>query len=174
MKKHIYVDHAASTPIDKRVLEAMMPYLKEEYGNASSTHLFGQRARAAIERAREQVAQFLDCGADEVIFISGATEANNLVVQSVRKSGIGTPHIVTTAIEHESVLEPCRILEQEGVAEVTYVYPKKDGIVSVQDIQNAVRPSTVLVSVMHANSEIGTIQPVQEKEKKKARIPFFI
>ncbi len=147
-----------------------MPYMRRHYGNPSSTHSFGQKARAAIEQAREQVAHFLHCQADEVIFTSGATEANNLAIQGVIKSEIrnpksetnSKPHIVTTAIEHESVLEPCRTLEKEGIAEVTYVKSQKDGIVRTEDIENAIKPNTVLVSVMYANSEIGTIQPVQE------------
>jgi len=182
MKKRIYLDYAASTPIDKKVLEAMMPYLTEEYGNASSTHTFGQKARAAVERARVQVADFLDCSPDEVIFTSGATEANNLAIQGIARkfeirstkfetnskfkiqnSKLGDkPHIVTTAIEHESVLEPCKTLERRGIAEVTYVAPQKDGVVLAKDVQTAIKESTVLVSAMYANSEIGTIQPVAE------------
>ena len=167
MKKQIYLDYAASTPIDKRVLEAMMPYMRRHYGNPSSTHSFGQKTRAAIEQAREQVARFLHCEADEVIFTSGATEANNLairgIIQDIRYRIQDTkPHIVTTAIEHESVLEPCRTLEGEGIAEVTYVKPQKDGIVLAEDIKSAIKPNTVLVSVMYANSEIGTIQPIAE------------
>ncbi|HEX9722625.1 MAG TPA: cysteine desulfurase family protein [Candidatus Paceibacterota bacterium] len=173
MKKRIYLDYAASTPMDKKVLEAMMPYLKEEYGNASSAHTFGQKARAAVEGAREQVAAFLGCKADEVIFTSGATEANNLTIQGVIKSTLlfdrvprvhhgAKPHIVTTAIEHESVLEPCKTLERRGIAEVTYVAPQKDGVVLAKDVQTAIKESTVFVSVMYANSEIGAIQPVAE------------
>jgi len=167
MKKQIYLDYAASTPIDKKVLEVMMPYMRRHYGNPSSTHSFGQKARAAIEQAREQVAHFLGCQADEVIFTSGATEANNLAIQGIIKEQRAKrqetrPHIVTTAIEHESVLEPCRTLEKEGIAEVTYVKPQKDGIVLAEDIKNAIKPNTVLISVMYANSEIGTIQPIAE------------
>lgn len=187
MRKQIYLDYAASTPIDKKVLEAMMPYMRRHYGNPSSTHSFGQKARAAIEQAREQAAHFLHCQADEVIFTSGATEANNLAVKGViqntlrLRSGQARPHIVTTAIEHESVLEPCRTLEREAIAEVTCMKPQKDGIVLAEDIKNAIKPNTVLVSVMYANSEIGTIQPVQEigemiaeiKRNTKQRYPVF-
>lgn len=187
MKKAIYLDYAASTPIDKKVLEAMMPYMRRHYGNPSSTHSFGQKTRAAIEHAREQVAHFLGCKADEVIFTSGATEANNLAVRGViqntlqLRSGQTKPHIVTTAIEHESVLEPCRTLEKEGIAEITYVKPQKDGIVLTKDVMDAIRPNTVLVSVMYANSEIGTIQPVREigeaiaelKRNMKQQHPVF-
>jgi len=160
------LDYAASTPVDKKVLKAMMPYIKEQYGNPSSIHSFGQSARAAIEKSREQMARFLHCEADEIIFTSGATEANNLAIQGVLQEARNKrqdikPHIVTTAIEHESVLDPCRALEKQGLAEVTYVKPQRDGIVTVQDIQEAIRPNTVLVSVMYANSQIGTIQPVE-------------
>jgi len=168
MTKAIYLDYAASTPIDKKVLEAMMPYLRRYYGNPSSTHSFGQKARVAIEQAREQAAGFLHCKAQEVIFTSGATEANNLAIRGVIKSKIqnpklgGKPHIVTTAIEHESVLEPCWTLEREGIAEVTYVKPQGDGIVRPEDVAQAIQPNTVLVSIMYANSEIGTIQQIAE------------
>ena len=170
MAKKIYLDYASSTPIDKKALETMMPYLKRHFGNPSSTHQFGQKARVALEQAREQVASFLHCKANEVIFTSGATEANNLAIQGVVKgfmlhaSGFtkGKPHIVTTAIEHESVLEPCRSLEKQGVAEVTYLPVTKEGFVRVSDVEKAIKENTVLVSVMYVNSEIGTIEPIEE------------
>ena len=173
MRKGIYLDYAASTPLDKKVMEAMMPYLRRHYGNPSSMHGFGQKTRAAIEKARAQVAEFLGCKATEIVFTSGATEANNLAIEGVVRTmrppaqgwsaAGGKPHIVTTAIEHESVLEPCRQLERgEGIVEVTYVKPQKDGIVRVEDVASAVKDNTVLVSVMYANSEIGTIQPIGE------------
>ena len=162
MKKQIYLDYAASTPIDPRVLRVMMPYLKEEYGNPSSTHQFGQRAQAAIEKAREQTARFLHCKADEIVFTGGATEANNLVIRGIAGVGKKKVHIVTSAIEHESVLEPCRTLEKQGIAEVTYLKPQADGVLRVEDILGAITDNTVLVSIVYANSEIGTIQPVQE------------
>ena len=167
MNRKIYLDYAASTPIDKKVLEAMMPYLKRHFGNPSSTHQFGQKARVALELAREQVASFLHCKSQEVIFTSGATEANNLAIQGVVKkyqsaSWRTKPHIVTTAIEHESVLEPCRTLEREGTAEVTYIVPNREGLIKVEDVKKAIQPNTILVSVMYANSEVGTIQPMAE------------
>ena len=145
-----------------------MPYLKRHFGNPSSTHQFGQKARVALEQAREQVASFLHCKADEVIFTSGATEANNLAIQGVirstlrLRSGQAKPHIVTTAIEHESVLEPCRTLEREGTAEVTYVVPNREGLIKVEDVKKAIQPNTILVSVMYVNSEVGTIEPIEE------------
>ncbi|HCM36510.1 MAG: hypothetical protein A3J30_03650 [Candidatus Wildermuthbacteria bacterium RIFCSPLOWO2_02_FULL_47_9c] len=179
MRKAIYLDYAASTPVDKKVADAMMPYLRRHYGNPSSMHSFGQKTRAAIEKARAQAAGFLGCKATEIIFTSGATEANNFAIQGVIKAAIqngkspapgwsvsgGKPHIVTTAIEHESVLEPCRNLEKQGITEVTYVKPQKDGVVRAEDVAAAVKENTVLVSVMYANSEIGTVQPIAEIAK---------
>lgn len=167
MNKKIYLDYAASTPIDKKVLDEMLPYLKKHYGNPSSSHAYGQKTKAAIEEARIKVAKFLGCQADEIVFTGGATEANNLAIQGViRKQQTGDskqkPHIITSSIEHESILEPCKTLEKEGLAEITYVKPQKDGIVRVEDIQKEIREHTVLISIMYANSEIGTIQPIQE------------
>ncbi len=170
--KKIYLDYASTSPVDKKVLQEMMPYLKKEFGNPSSLHGFGQRARAGIEKAREKIAKFLNCTPLEVVFTSGATEANNLAIQGVLRNLVsqcletkflgGRPHIITSQIEHESVLSPCQALEQEGVAEVTYVKPDKEGIVHVEDIEKAIKDNTVLVSIMYANSEIGTIQPIVE------------
>ncbi|MEK7509986.1 MAG: cysteine desulfurase family protein [Patescibacteria group bacterium] len=177
MKKRIYLDYAASTPIDKKVLEAMLPYLRKHHGNPSSTHGFGQKAKAAIEEAREKAAKFLHCSPLEVVFTSGATEANNLAIQGViqyisnqtslleespARRQDAKPHIVTSQIEHESVLEPCKMLEKEGVAQVTYVPVTKEGFVRVEDVEKAIQENTVLVSIMYANSEIGTIQPITE------------
>ncbi|OHA67350.1 MAG: hypothetical protein A3C04_01700 [Candidatus Wildermuthbacteria bacterium RIFCSPHIGHO2_02_FULL_45_25] len=165
-QKRIYLDYAASAPLDKKALEAMMPYLTREFGNPSSLHSFGQEARAAIEHAREQLARFLHCKAAEIIFTGGATEANNLVIKGVlehAKSNTDTlPHIVVSGMEHESVLEPAEHLRKQGLAEVAYVKPGKDGIMRVKDIEKALQKNTVLVSVMYANSEIGTIQPIKE------------
>ncbi len=165
MKKRIYLDYAAATPVDTKVLKAMAPYQKAAFGNPSSAHWFGQQTRAAIERARGTVASFLNARPQEVVFTSGATEANNLAIQGIaRKSEIRNPkpHIITSAIEHESILSPCEQLEQEGIAEVTYVPVDKEGLVRVEDVKNAVKENTALVSIMYANSEIGTVQPIAE------------
>jgi len=165
MRKRIYLDYASSTPVDKKVLKAMLPYVRNEYGNPSSMHSFGQKARAAIEEAREKAAHFLHCSALEIIFTGGATEANNLAIQGVirkvseRKE---KPHIVTSQIEHESVLAVCQQLEKEGAVQVSYVAPTKEGLIRQRDVQAALKPNTVLVSIMYANSEIGTIQPIAE------------
>lgn len=165
-KKQIYLDYASTTPLDKKVLKAMMPYLKSEYGNPSSVHVFGQESRVAVENSREQLAKFLNCSANEIIFTSGATEANNLAIQGVvnlaKESPLQQPHIVTSTIEHESVLAPIQELEKQGNLEVTYVAVNKEGIVNPADIEKAIKENTVLISIQYANSEIGTVQPIRE------------
>jgi cysteine desulfurase len=154
------------------VLEAMMPYLREGYGNASSIHSSGQRARSAVDEAREQVAALIGAKASEVVFTSGGTEADNLAIFGVvgaarRANHAGArpfdwrTHVVTTAIEHHAVLHACGRVEVDG-GEVSFVAPGADGIVNSQKIREAMRPETVLISVMHANNELGTIQPVAE------------
>lgn len=163
--KRIYLDYASTTPIDSKVLEEMMPYLKKEYGNASSIHTFGQRARQGIDKARQQAADFLNCSVSEIIFTGSASESDNLailgVVKAAKKRGIKNPHIITTQIEHPAVLEPCGILEKQGV-EITYLPVDKQGLVKVEDVKQALKESTVLVSTMYANNEIGAIQPISE------------
>lgn len=168
----IYLDQAATTPIDPRVLKAMLPYMSEKYGNASSIHSFGQDAMKGINKARKQVADFLNCSMEEIIFTSGATESNNLAIMGYMRyllnttpnpflSRRGKPHIITSQIEHPSVFAPCQALEREG-AEVTYVGVNKDGLVNVEEIKNAIKENTVLVSIMHVNNETGVIQPIRE------------
>ena len=158
--KTVYLDHAATTPIRDEVLEAMLPYLKEQYGNASSVHRFGREAKKALDQARETVAEVLNAGFNEIIFTSGGTESNNLAIkgaaQANRKRG---NHIITSCIEHPAVLNPMKELEKDGF-EVTYLPVSEEGLVSVEDFQNALRDDTILVSIMHANNEIGTIQPI--------------
>lgn len=167
MKKKIYLDYASTTPVDRKVLAVMMPYLKNAFGNSSSAHAFGQHTKAAIEKARGIVASFLNAHSQEIVFTSGATEANNLAIQGLVRSlaagkGKEKVHVITSQIEHESVLSPCEVLEQEGLAEVTYIPVGRDGLVRVEDVKNAVKENTALVSIMYANSEIGTVQPVAE------------
>ena len=163
--KHIYLDHSATTPVDKKVLKEVMPYFTKKYGNASSLHNFGQLAMTAIDKARKQVADHLNCGSDEVVFTSGATESNNLAIRGVtkalQKKGMKTPHIITSLIEHPAVLEPCAELQKEGV-EVTCIKVKSNGIVDTEEIKKAIKDNTVLVSIMHVNSEVGSIQPIKE------------
>ena len=162
MFRRIYLDNSATTPIDKEVVEAMLPFLTEKFGNASSIHFFGQQARAAVDKARHQVAEIINARPNEIIFTSGGTEANNLAIRGLieanEKYG---KHIITSAIEHSAVKEVCADLEKRG-CEVTYLPVYADGIVKIEDVKNAVREDTVLISVMTANNEIGTIQPVEE------------
>ncbi len=160
-----YFDHNATTPAAPEVLEAMLPCLREGYGNASSIHSFGQEANALVERARRQVASLLGCKPAEIVFTSGGTEADNLAVfGTVRSSGGGRKHVITSVIEHPAVLHACQRLEQDGV-EVTYVGVDSDGVVSPEDIRVALRPETVLISIMHTNNELGTEQPIAEISK---------
>ncbi|MEK7098038.1 MAG: cysteine desulfurase family protein [Patescibacteria group bacterium] len=163
--KHIYLDHSATTPVDKKVLKEMTPYFTKKYGNASSLHNFGQIAMAAIDKARKQVADHLNCSSSEIVFTSGATESNNLairgVVKALQKKGVKNPHIITSLIEHPAVLEPCAELQKEGI-EVTYVKVKSNGAIDIDDFRNAIKDNTVLVSIMHVNSEVGSIQPIKE------------
>jgi cysteine desulfurase len=159
----IYLDHHATTPVDPAVRAAMLPYLTEKFGNPSSRqHLFGQEAHAAVEEARAHVARLIGAEPEDIVFTSGATESNNLALRGVaRAAGARGRHVVTTVIEHPAVLEPARTLEREG-CEVTVVKVAPDGIVAVDEVARALRPDTVLVSVMAANNEIGTLQPVAE------------
>lgn len=172
--KNIYFDHSATTPLDSRVLEEMLPYFSEHFGNASSIHGFGQKAAAAVDRARAQMAAVLGCEREEVVFTSGATEANNLAIKGLlkglRERGINKPHIITTLIEHDAVIEPCRELVRDNLATVTYLPVAGNGVVDVEELIAAVTEETVLVSVMYANSEIGSIQPIKEIGKAIKKI----
>lgn len=174
--KRIYLDYAATTPVDKKVLAAMLPYFSEKFGNAMSVHHFGQEALNAVDQARAQVAKFFNSAPSEIIFTSGATESNNLTVKGVLKSYYSKPenakvkpHIITTAFEHHCVLYACRSVEKGGLAEVTYVMPGKDGLIKVKDIEAAIQPNTILVSVMYVNNEIGTVQPIEKIGKVIAK-----
>ena len=160
--KRIYLDYAATTPCDPLVLNAMEPYFFEKFGNASSIYTEGQEAKAAIEEAREKIASFLGAKPEEIIFTSGGTESNNFAVQGIAyaqtKKG---NHIITTVIEHHAITEPCKFLEKKGF-KITYVGVDKYGLVSPEDIKKAITDKTILVSVMHANNEIGTIEPIAQ------------
>src|SRR6267154_987989 len=160
--RKVYLDHSATTPVDRRVVEAMLPYLTEKFGNASSVHLFGQEARAAADRARRQVARLIGARANEIIFTSGGTEANNPAIRGVCElAAAHGRHIITSSIEHPSVRGAIESLEKRGWL-VTRLPVYDDGIVRIEDLHTALRPDTVLISVMMANNEIGTIQPIKE------------
>ncbi len=164
--KKIYFDHSATTPVDAQVFRAMKPYLTADFGNASSLHSFGQKARAGVEKAREQVAKFLECEPKEIIFTSGATESNNLALFGLARRARAQDlkrkiHVITSAIEHPAVLEVCRELKKEEV-EVTYLPVSRAGLVRLEDVKKAIRPETILISIMYVNNEVGTIQPIQE------------
>jgi cysteine desulfurase len=160
--RRVYLDNNATTPLAPEVFEAMRPYWLEDYGNASSIHWFGQHAKAAVEKAREQVARLLNARASEIVFTSGGTEADNAALFGIVEAARGErKHVVTTAIEHHAVLYMARALERRGVS-VTYVRVGASGVVDPKDIENALRPETVLISVMHANNELGTLQPLEE------------
>lgn len=157
----IYLDHAATTPMAEAVREAMLPYLGELYGNPSSLHRIGKRAAKAIDAARQAMADCLGIRPTELIFTSGATEADNLAILGLARALAGQGrHLVTTAIEHPAVQEPCRYLEQQGW-DVTWLPVDAEGFVSVEDVRSALRPDTVLVSIIHGNNEVGTIQPIE-------------
>ena len=158
--RRIYLDHSATTPVDPRVAAAMARCVTEVFGNPSSVHGFGQQARAAVDRARREVAALVNARPNEIIFTSGGTEANNLAIRGVCSTAAGR-HIVTSAIEHPSVRGVCAALEPEGW-EVTRLPVYENGIVRVEDVRDALRPDTVLVTVMLANNEIGTVQPIAE------------
>ncbi len=162
MFRRVYLDNSATTPVDREVVDAMLPFLTAKFGNASSIHFYGQEARGAVDRARHQVAELINARPAEIVFTSGGTEANNLAIRGLieanEKYG---KHIITSAIEHSAVKEVCQDLEKRG-CEVTYLPVYADGIVRIEDVRNAIREDTSLISIMTANNEIGTIQPVEE------------
>lgn len=156
----IYFDHAATTPIDDRVLEAMMPFLKENYGNANSAHQLGRTSKVAIEDARENIAKMLNAEPSEIIFTSGGTESDNAIIKGVI-AGTGKKEIITSPIEHHAVLHPAESLESEGIT-IKYLQPNEEGIITAEQIADAISDDTALVSLMHVNNEIGAINPIKE------------
>jgi cysteine desulfurase len=157
-----YFDHNATTPVSAEVLDVVIQALRDDYGNASSIHHYGQRAKQVLERSRRQVADLLGCEPREIVFVSGGTEADNLAIFGIaRRAPERRRHVITTAIEHPAVLNACAQLEREGV-EITYLRVDMSGVVDPDDVRSALRPYTVLISVMHANNELGTIQPLEE------------
>jgi len=182
----IYLDHNATTPVEPAVLDAMLPYFSAEFGNAASIHTTGQRARAAVETAREQVATLLGARPQEIIFTSGGTESDNHAIFGIVRNAPGaTKHVITAQIEHEAVLNACQALEvaavsgarDEGSAhgkiEVTYLPVDSNGLVDPEAVRDAIRPQTALITVMHANNELGTVQPLEEIGRIAAQNDIF-
>ena len=179
MNKNNYFDYAATTPVDKRVLAEMLPYFSQEFGNPSSVHSFGQKAQAAVDISRKKIADLFGVDFSGVVFTASATQANNLIIRGVVKATPRTtrkvPHIITSMIEHESVLETCRDLERCKQAEVTYLAVGSDGLIDLEQLKNSLKKETVLVSLMYVNNETGIIQPIQEiaeivKEYRQAKL----
>ena len=175
MSKIIYADNAATTAMSDKAIEALTPYLKEVYGNPSSLHTVGQTAKEALEEARARVAKCLNADPNEIYFTSGGSEADNQCIRSAAVNGLrkGKKHIISSAFEHHAVLHTLKKLEKEGF-EVTYLDVHADGLVTAKQVEEAIRPDTALVTIMYANNEVGTIQPVREIGEvcKKAGVPF--
>lgn len=172
--KRIYLDHAATTPVANEVIEAMQPYFNEKFGNASSLHLFGREARDALEKARRTMADFIGARPNEIIFTSGGTESDNLALKGVAFANKSKGnHIITSKIEHHAIFETCHWLEKNGFR-VTYLPVDSQGKVNPSDVEKAITKDTILVSIMHANNEIGTIEPIEEIGKicRKHKVYF--
>ena len=169
--RKIYLDYAATTPTDPEVLKAMLPYFTDRFGNPSSIHSFGQEAKAAVEKARKEIASFLGAKQEEIIFTSGGSESDNFAIKGVAYANKHKGnHIITSSIEHHAVIKSCEFLEKMGF-KVTYLPVSKDGLVDPEDVKKAITDKTILISIMHASNEIGTIQPIKEigkiaREKK--------
>jgi len=157
----VYLDNSATTAVLPEVIEAMLPFLGEAFGNAQSVHGFGQRAKSLVERARREVAALINAAPGEIVFVAGGTEADNLAIRGIAAAHAeSAPHLITTQIEHPAVLATCQALEQSG-AQVTYLPVGENGVINVDDVRAAITDRTVLISVMHANNETGAIQPVE-------------
>jgi len=159
--KDIYLDNAATTKVDKSVLKEIMKFSEKCYGNPSSQYSFGMKVRADVERAREKIAKFIGAEKEEILFTSGGTESNNFAIKGLALANPEKKHIITSLIEHPAVLESCRFMEKQGY-EIDYVGVDSEGIVSTKDIEKKIRKDTLVVSIMHVNNEIGTIQPIKE------------
>ncbi len=172
--KRIYMDHSATTPVAPEVLEAMLPYFSEKFGNASSLHSFGLEAKQALEESREKVAKLINAKPEEIVFTSGGTESDNLALKGIaRRNREKGKHIITTSIEHPAILETCSKLEKEGF-EVTYLPVTGEGLVEIATLESAIRSDTILISVMHANNEVGTIQPLEEIGRLAAEKDIYL
>src|ERR1051325_7753060 len=171
--RRVYLDSNATTSMRPEVVAAMMPVFTEHFGNASSIHWFGQHAKSLIDTARQHVAKLINAETAEIVFVIGGTEADNLAIRGIAESQKDKGrHIITTQIEHHAVLHTCKDLEKQGY-EVTWVPVSRDGVVDPEDVRKALRPDTALISVMHANNEIGTIQPIEEIGKVAAEADVY-
>ncbi|MCK4965052.1 MAG: cysteine desulfurase NifS, partial [Dehalococcoidia bacterium] len=160
--RRIYLDYAATTPTHPEVVEAMLPYLSDIFGNPSSIHSFGQEAKAVVEESRDKIAALVGARSEEIVFTSGGTEADNFAIKGIAYANEGKGnHIITTTIEHHAVMETCKFLQKRGF-EVTYLPVDSYGLVDPQDVKKAITDKTILISVMHANNEVGTIEPIAE------------
>jgi cysteine desulfurase len=174
MSKQIYMDHSATTAVDPAVTEAMLPYFSEKYGNPSSLYSIGRQSRRAVEESRQKVADLIGVKKEEIIFTGSGTESDNLAIKGIalknRKKG---DHIITSSIEHHAVLHTCKYLEKNGF-KITYLPVSKEGLVDPLDVEKAITPQTILITIMHANNEIGTIQPIEDigRIAKEENIPF--
>ena len=177
--KRIYMDHAATTPVDKKVLEEMLPFFTEKYGNPSSLHSFGREAHDAMEKARENIAKLVNAEKDEIVFTSGGTESDNFAIKGIAYkmkeeiTDYNGPHIITSSIEHPAVMETCKYLELQGF-KVKYLPVDRYGVVNLDDLKKSISKGTFLITIMHANNEIGTIQNIDEigKIAKKHNVVF--
>lgn len=179
----VYLDYSATSPVKKEVKEAILPYLENDFGNPSSLHSWGQTAKNAVEKSREQVAEFLGCASAEIVFTSGGTESDNLAIRGiiayrvahsvpkgVNQKSDKPVHIITSQIEHHAVLRTCEHLEKAGLAEVTYLKPNIDGTITTAQVEKAIKDDTVLISIMYVNNEVGTVQPIREIGKMVEKI----
>ncbi len=176
LKLPIYLDYNATTPCDERVVEAMLPYFTERFGNAASRHhAFGWQAEEAVDHAREQVAELIGAEPNEIIFTSGATEADNLAIKGVFEAYAGKGnHIITVVTEHKAVLDTCRHIQKKG-GEITYLPVNAEGLINLEELESSIKPATVLIAIMYANNETGVIQPVREISRiaRKHNVIFF-
>ena len=165
MKQEIYLDNAATTPVRSEVLEAMLPYFTQKFGNASTIYSYGREAKEALEESRKNVAQLIGANAEEIFFTSGGTESDNWALRGIASANVKKgKHIITSSVEHHAVLHTCQDLEKQGF-KITYLPVDKDGLINVKDVADTITDETILVSIMHANNEIGTIQPINEIAK---------
>jgi cysteine desulfurase len=172
--RRVYLDHNASTPVHPEVVAEMLPYFGERFGNPSSVHGFGREAREGLDTARDRIARFLGVGPDEIVFTSGGTESDNLAIKGTAAAR-GRGHIITSQVEHQAVLRSCQALEQQGFA-VTYLPVDGRGLVDPEAVRGAIRPDTILVTIMHANSEVGTVEPVEAigRIAREHGVPFHV